>query len=125
MQGLYGPEGSLILAEQPEIHLNPRLQSGLADLFSSFVQQGRRVLVETHSEHLLLRLRRLVAEGQLKSSDLALYYIERSGNTSTVRNVPVQSNGHIQSEDWPVGFFEDSLREAFDLAAAQTRSKSA
>ncbi|MCH7825949.1 MAG: AAA family ATPase, partial [Acidobacteria bacterium] len=57
VQGYYASKNSLIIAEQPEIHLNPKLQSLLADLFVAIAERRVGVLVETHSEHLLLRLR--------------------------------------------------------------------
>jgi hypothetical protein len=125
VQGYYGAPGSLIVAEQPEIHLNPRLQSVLADLFADVTKRHLSVLVETHSEHLVLRVRRLVAEETIEAKDVAIYYVEREGDRSLVRAIPIGPNGHIQPSDWPRGFFDDSLREALALSAAQHRSKNA
>jgi predicted ATPase len=119
VQAITSTSGGLTVAEQPEIHLNPRLQSVLADLFAEMVKNGHHAIVETHSEHLLLRLRRLVAESSIKASDIALYFLERSGTETTVREVPIGPDGHVESGDWPAGFFEDTLRESLALAAAQ------
>ena len=121
VQGFYAERGSLIIAEQPEIHLNPRLQALLADLFCEVARKERNVLVETHSEHLILRLRRLLAERKIKVDEVALYYVEKSHDRSTIREIPIEENGHIKIEDWPRGFFEDSLRESLGLATAQTK----
>jgi len=110
---------SLTLAEQPEIHLNPKLQCALADLFVEMATTKHRLIVETHSEHLLLRLRRLVASGKISHDDVAIYFVEREGGQSTIRHVPIQKNGHIELADWPTGFFGDTLRESLALAAAQ------
>ncbi len=122
VQGLSAAKGTLFITEQPEIHLNPRLQSRLAEFFLQVTKRNSRILVETHSEHIILGLRRLVAEGRLNSSDIAIYFVERpDGIISTVRSVPVQPNGHVDAADWPSGFFEDSLRESFALASAQAR----
>jgi hypothetical protein len=121
VQGLDGNPGSVLVTEQPEIHLNPRLQTMLARFFAYLVSRRQRVLVETHSEHLLLSLRRLVAERAIRASDIAVYYVEKSGNASRLRNVPVQDDGHVSSNDWPAGFFEDSLHESLALAVAQSR----
>jgi hypothetical protein len=123
VQGLYAPTRSLIIAEQPEIHLNPRLQCVLADLFVEIAKSGKGVMVETHSEHFLLRLRRLVAEREFDPKDVALYFVEKEGVNSSVRQVPIEENGHISDESWPKGFFEDSLRESLGLAAMQSRRK--
>jgi predicted ATPase len=121
VQGYYAKPGALIIAEQPEIHLNPKLQTILADLFSNFAKKKVGVLVETHSEHLLLRLRHLVAKKSIKQEDIALYYTEKDGEKSKIREIPVEQNGHIKLEDWPKGFFQESLRESLGLAAAQRK----
>jgi len=123
VQGYYAKPDALIIAEQPEIHLNPKLQTILADLFSDFSKKGVGVLVETHSEHLLLRLRHLVAKKIIKQEDIALYYTEKDGEKSKIREIPVEQNGHIKLEDWPKGFFQESLRESLGLAAAQRQVK--
>jgi hypothetical protein len=119
VQALTADEESLTIAEQPEIHLNPRLQSVLADLFVEMVNNDRRLIVETHSEHLLLRLRRLVADGTIAHNKVAIYFVEKDDDLSRVTLVPLEKNGHI--EQWPRGFFEESLRESLALASAQSR----
>lgn len=122
-QGLWMGKGGILIAEQPEIHLNPKLQSKLADFFVHLVDSEKRVILETHSEHLLLRLRTLVAEKEISPSDIALYFLEREGRKTVIRNIPIEDNGHIETYDWPKGFFEDSLRESFNLASAQMRTE--
>lgn len=119
VQALHGEPRSMLIAEQPEIHLNPRLQSVLADLFVSAISRRRRVIVETHSEHFLLRLRRLIAEGKLDSDLVGLYYVEKSGLSSRVRHVMIDGRGHIDPEAWPKGFFEEALDQSLGLAEAQ------
>ena len=123
VQAVAAEPGSLTIAEQPEIHLNPRLQCLLADLFVEMANAEHRVIVETHSEHLLLRLRRLVAIGKIRQEDVAVYFVERNEGKgeSNIRKVPIQGNGHIEPADWPVGFFGETLRESLALAAAQAR----
>jgi predicted ATPase len=119
VQGLTAPAHSLLIAEQPEIHLNPRLQAKLASLFLEVTKRKAAVLIETHSEHLILAIRRLIAEGSLESDDVAIYFVEGDEHGSHVRSVPLQENGHIDPSLWPKGFFEDSLRESLALASAQ------
>ncbi len=121
IQALAAPEDSLTLAEQPEIHLNPRLQCVLAELFVQMAGAGHRVLVETHSEHLLTRLRTLVASGGISQHDVAVYFVERDGAASTIRQVEINENGHIDKASWPKGFFDDALRESLALASAQSK----
>jgi hypothetical protein len=108
---------NLLVAEQPEIHLNPKLQSRLADLFVEAKRRGHGILVETHSEHLLLRLRRLIAERHVRANDVSLLYAEPRGEKSIVRVIKIKENGDLN--EWPKGFFEDSLGESLALAVAQ------
>ena len=124
IQAVAAPEDSLTLAEQPEIHLNPRLQCVLADLFVEMATTGHRVLVETHSEHLIVRLRRLVAEGKIPAEDVSLYFVEKTGGESKIRRISLEENGSIDASTWPSGFFDDSLRESLALATAQAQAKS-
>ena len=122
VQALAAPEDSLTIAEQPEIHLNPRLQCVLADLFVQMANSDHRVIVETHSEHLLLHLRRLVASGVIGHQKVAIYFVEKDGDISTIRQIPLQENGRISPEVWPKGFFEETLRESLGLVAEQSRA---
>jgi hypothetical protein len=123
VQGLDADAGDRIVIEQPEIHLNPNLQAKIADLLVHFASNEVGVIVETHSEHLLLRLRRLIAEGEVDSQDVALYFVEREGEVSSVRPIDLTPNGHIAPKDWPKGFFDDALRESLGLASAQASQK--
>lgn len=121
VQALVSPEGSLTIAEQPEIHLNPKLQCLLADLFCFMAKQNQRVIIETHSEHLLLRMRSLIAEGAIKADDVALYFVEKIDGTSVIRQIEIGKDGHIASNQWPKGFFDESLVGAMGLAKAQLK----
>ena len=59
----YVPEGSIVLMEQPEIHLHPSVQSELADVMLSVAKRRNvQIIVESHSEHLLRRFQRRAAE---------------------------------------------------------------
>lgn len=123
VQGSVSEPGSMVISQQPEIHLNPAQQSIVTDFLIDRANSGVRVLVETHSEHMLMRLRRRIAEGDLAADDVAVYYVEASDAGTTLRDVPVGDLGEIARQDWPQGFFEDQLEEAFALAAAQSLRK--
>ena len=82
-----GDASRTIILEQPELHLHPRAQADLGDLLIDALGQGHRFLIETRSEHLLLRLRRRIAETTVKPSaeverklqrdQLGVYFVER------------------------------------------------
>jgi predicted ATPase len=116
VQGFHSRKRRILFFEQPEIHLNPKLQCQLANLFAEVSADKKTVIVETHSEHLVLRIRTLVAEGKVRPEDVALYFVEKRQNSSVLRRIPISKNGHIEPNQWPAGFFEESLAEALRLA---------
>ena len=120
IQGLYTPPKDMIIYEQPEIHLNPSYQSKLGDFFVHLANNEKKfILLETHSEHILLRIRTLIAENKINNLDVALYFIERKDESSIVTPIPIHKNGFIADEDWPEGFFDDTITESFRLTSAQ------
>ena len=121
VQGLSASPTALVIAQQPEIHLNPKQQSILTDFLIELSASGRRVVVETHSEHVLLRLRRRIAEGGVNASDVAVYYFDNVSGRVKVERVPLEEDGAIPRSAWPSGFFEDQLQDSFALAIAQSR----
>lgn len=115
----------VIMVEQPELHIHPRLQVQMGELLvHSLFSKGKHNerqklhLLETHSKDLLLRLMRRIREPsadgyQLKPSDLAVYYIDEvDGSTRIVRRIDIDSDGDFIDE-WPGGFFEESYFEKF------------
>lgn len=109
--------------EQPELHIHPRLQTSLGDLFISQIQQGeKQFLLETHSEHLLLRLLRRVRESAenelepglwpLRPDQLSVNYLEFGSDGMTIRQLEVNKDGDFDN-DWPEGFFQERREELF------------
>lgn len=106
----YVPPGSTILLEQPEIHLHPSVQRGLADVFIDAVKtRDVQIIVESHSEWLLRRLQRRVAEEILKPNQAALYFCEAANGVSSVRALDLDLLGNIQN--WPRDFFGDEMED--------------
>jgi predicted ATPase len=117
----YVPEGSTILLEQPEIHLHPSVQGELADLFLEVVKSRNvQIIVESHSEHLLRRLQRRVAEDSSDNDstlDRTLLYFCRSSNgASEITKLELDLYGAIRN--WPEGFFGDEMADIAATAAA-------
>jgi len=96
--------------EQPEIHLHPAVQSGLADvLIDAWKKRRVQILLESHSEHLLRRLQRRIADESLKSNDVALYFCETGPKGSKLTSLNIDLFGNISN--WPVDFFGDQFAE--------------
>lgn len=102
----------IISVEQPEVHIHPRLQADLGDLLIEATQEPRRnqFLIETHSEHLALRLQRRVREKQIAPEDISILYVSRGENGSTVTQLRLDEDGDFMDE-FPGGFFPERLRE--------------
>ena len=133
---------SLLIFQQPELHLHPSAQALLGNLFANSVRHGKRIFIETHSEHLLLRLQRIVGETKvyilsertnevdnsdilvnsqdlyLAQSELSIYFVSQEGFTKVVMP-EINEIGEIQDKDLPSDFedfFADDLTEASALA---------
>jgi predicted ATPase len=102
----------LMIVEQPEVHLHPRLQAAVADLFVDSVTSGRaQLLVETHSEHTVLRVLRRIREGVLAPEQLAILYVDLDdAGRAFVRRLEVDAEGDLV-DGWPGGFFDERLAE--------------
>ena len=110
-------KNSLILIEQPEIHLHPKAQSTMGDLLIDISSnQNNKIIIETHSDLIISRICRRIAEGKFKSSDLAIYYLNPTENGAEIIDVHVNENG--QYENFPDGFFEERYEEAMATADA-------
>jgi len=113
----YVPEGSTVLMEQPEIHLHPSVQSGLADVILKVAQtRNVQVIVESHSEHFLRRLQRLVAEEKSDPEEVKLYFCENNNGRSELHDLKLNIFGEI--ENWPDNFFGDELGEVAAIKKA-------
>lgn len=114
----YVPEGSTVILEQPELHLHPSVQAGLADVFIDVIKnRNLQILLESHSEHLLRRLQRHIAEESFAPDDTALYFCDMQNGESKLTPLDVDIFGNISN--WPDDFFGDLLGEmvaAFDAS---------
>ena len=109
----YADEGSTLVIEQPELHLHPAAQSELADVLIDVVKnRNMQIILESHSEHLLRRLQRRIAEGQFEAGDAALYFCEMDNGASKCTPLELTSEGFIKN--WPKDFFGDEMG---DIAA--------
>lgn len=135
---------ALIIIEQPELHLHPRAQASLADLFieaqkpdlsGKTKKESNRFLIETHSEHILLRLRRRIAESTIneispndnlyiQQNDVQAIFIDRSlQGVSTAESININEFGEMASPVNFKGFFADDAREIAKLTAARLKGQ--
>ena len=120
----YVPEGSILILEQPEAHLHPKVQSELADLLIEVVKNRQlQIILESHSEHLLIRLMRRIAEEQISADDIAFYFCEMNEGVSEIERLNVDPYGNITN--WPQNFFGDEMGDLAAKAKAEMKRRKA
>lgn len=120
----YGLRNQIIAIEQPEIHLHPALQAELGDVFirSALGEQHNHFILESHSEHLMLRILRRIRETEDKSlsadaervtpDDVGVLYVEPTPGGAQVVEIPITEEGDF-ARPWPQGFFAERVKELF------------
>ena len=116
------PEGSTVILEQPEIHLHPKVQSGLADSIIQIAEtRDLQVIIESHSEHLLRRLQRRVADETIPADLVKLYFVKQESGEARLTDIGLNLYGEI--ENWPPDFFGDEMEEIAETRKAAIKRK--
>jgi AAA15 family ATPase/GTPase len=103
-----------LLIEQPEIHLHPRLQADLGSLLAECIKTPyeNRFIVETHSQHMMLRIQNLIKNRTISNKDVSVIYVDRTDDGSDCLELRLDEEGDF-IDQWPQGFFEEGYREIF------------
>lgn len=118
----YVPAGSTIILEQPEIHLHPAVQSGLADVLIEVWRKRKiQVILESHSEHFLRRLQRRIAEEKVSIDEVSLYFCRANQDESHLDSLELDEYGNITN--WPENFFGDEFGEIAAMSDAVFQRK--
>ncbi len=114
---------TLIIIEQPELHLHSAVHGDIAELFLKSIERGgRQYLIETHSQNFVLRIRRLVAERVINKDDVVIYYAdfdEKTG-TSILKRIDILDDGKVSY--WPTNVFSETLEETIAIRTAQLKN---
>ncbi|SBV92866.1 putative AAA domain protein [uncultured Dysgonomonas sp.] len=122
VQGFLSKNESITIIEQPEIHLHPKMQAELADLFIDVItsdENNKALLIETHSESILKRLRRRIAEGKISNEDVAIYFIhsrQKKSSSAKVERLAISNTGAF---DWPKEFYSTDLEDTTEYLKYQ------
>jgi len=119
----YYPPHSTVWMEQPEIHLHPQVQANLADVFIDAIharEDGKerqiQLIIESHSEHMLNRLQRQIAERRLSPDEVAIYFCTQGRGEAVMERLEVGEDGEIAN--WPEDFFGDEMADIAGRALA-------
>ncbi len=117
---LSAPKGSIVLLEQPELHLHPGAQAAMADLMLQAAEtRGFQLIVESHSEHILRRLQRRMAEASTdfaRPENIKLYFCQPGEDGSTAEEVIIDRFGQISN--WPENFLGDLGGDIHNMSKA-------
>lgn len=120
-------KGDVVILEQPELHLHPKVQTRLADFFVSMTRLGKQCLIETHSEYFINRLRLLVAKADDTqiADDTMIYFVEKDHEQgfSKCREITINKYGKIA--EWPDGFFDEGESLASQILEAAYMKRAA
>ena len=119
VQGYYAENNAVLLIEEPEIHLHPKAQCTMGDMFVDIVNNSeKKLIIETHSDLLIERVCKHILykdeNKRLSPEDILIYYFEPTEDGTKIRKITVDKNG--QYENFPEGFFEERFKEALDRA---------
>ena len=106
----------ILLFEQPELHLHPRLQAELGSLFAKAIHDPyqNQLVIETHSEYIVYRLQKLIKLGQLRPEDVSVVYVFKDEGGSHCVRLRLDEDGDFL-DAWPGGFFDTGFDEIFGL----------
>lgn len=128
VQCFYAPPDSIILMEQPEIHLHPSAQSALADVMIDVINSREngadrniQLVIETHSEHFLRRLQRRIAEDEVRQEKVSAYFANITKFPAQLEPLQIDVFGNILN--WPENFFGDEMSDITEQAKAALKKK--
>jgi len=123
VMGLLAPNSTLLLVEQPELHLHPSVQARLGDFFMGLAKCGKQCLIETHSENLVSQLRyHIVQASAQEKSDSLIYFVDQDEQGATRFNsIEISPQGNILN--WPDGFFDETMLQEDRITAASLKKR--
>ncbi len=104
---------SVITLEEPEANIHPQYQANLADIIlQSLNESNNELVIETHSELLILRFLKLIRDKRVSRDDITIHFIQNKNNKSEILPIEINETGSLETE-WPGGFFKERLKEFF------------
>jgi len=116
VNGLIAKKDSLFIVENPEAHLHPKGQSNIGYFLGKVAEAGVKVVVETHSEHVVNGLRRaLLSSSILETSDANIYFFNGfdENEKMDVKTINIESNGNLT--DFPIDFFDQTRQDLLEI----------
>lgn len=115
---LTAKKGDVLIIENPEIHLHPKAQAKLGSFFSFVANAGIQLIIETHCEHFINKLRYEVYKKNIAKEDIMIYY--KNSIREKFQKIKINTNGHYIDQNntpikFPSGFFDSTLQELLEM----------
>lgn len=123
VQCFAAPAGSTLIIEQPELHLHPSVQANIADLFIYCAKtRNLQIIFESHSEHILRRLQRRIAEEGIDKEFGNIYFTSQNQmSESFIEELELDDYGNISN--WPKNFFGNDMEDFAAISTATIERK--
>lgn len=109
--GLIAEEGSFLIVENPEAHLHPSAQSNIGRFLAVIAASGVRVIVETHSDHIINGIQIAIAEKVLDNLEATINFFGKTKGMAQPEVLPISINKKGELSDWPKGFFDQTQKD--------------
>lgn len=116
VDSIQAPKGRIVLVQQPEVHLHPKAQAALGTFFSKLAGGGdKRFVIETHSDHLLDRVRLAVSENVISADDVNIVFLERDGLDVKLHELRLDRMGNVVNAppSYRAFFLEEDMKLMF------------
>lgn len=123
VSGLTVPEGGLLIVENPEAHLHAKAQSNMGYFLARMAAAGVRVIIETHSEHIVNGIRRMIVEGKTEMSheDMTIYFFQNKDGEKDIKEITMDDIGNLS--EFPVDFFDQVRQDMLELMKLERKRK--
>lgn len=121
-QGFLTPKGGTLIVEDPDVHMHPRVQAVVVNFFADLIAHGRKVVIETHSDHIVTRMRLLMVQnGILKNDDVNVCFATNEYGHSEYRSCALTEEGMF-TEPLPKGFMDSQEQDFREIIRTQLQS---
>ncbi len=110
-----------LIIEEPEIHLNPKIQAELGDFFIETCNESTPFIIETHSVHIINRIQRRIMEKKFNHENLVIYFFQKEKNKTKITPISIEKIGNFSF--WPKGFFQDDYYDTVEMLKASMENK--
>ena len=121
-QGLLTPVGGVLIVEDPDAHMHPSVQAELVNFFADLAAHGRKIIVESHSDHLVTRMRLLLAKQEIKPTDVNVCFVSNTEGHSEYLSCALTEKGMF-SEPLPEGFMDTQENDFKNIIKLQFANK--